>query len=215
MSPNETRTDAGKKLGMSAAEIVPRWEWRCFAPSLATIAQAAAMPSDAAWRDSDEIYLLDVKDAESVKIRDGVLDIKRLRQTDAEGLELWEPVFKARFPLGRSELAAASSIWALPLETLPRDTYTIQQFIDEAISPQPDLRIVRVHKSRRNFTFAGCIAELVRLTADSRTLESFALEHEDPKRVLSALRKLGLDGCSNTNYPLGLKRAIGLARKTA
>jgi exopolyphosphatase / guanosine-5'-triphosphate,3'-diphosphate pyrophosphatase len=199
---------------MSATEIVPRWEWRCFAHSLATIAQAVAMPSNAAWRESNEIYLLDPKEAENAKIRDGVLDIKRLRQTDAEGLELWEPVFKGRFPLGRNDLAAASAVWALPLEALPRETYTIQQFINEVVSLRSDLRIVRVHKSRCNFTFAGCIAALVRLKVESRTLESFSLEHEDPKPILAALRKLGLDGRGNTNYPLGLKRAIGIARKT-
>ncbi len=51
-------------------------------------------------------------------IRGGVLDIKRLRQIDADGLELWEPVFKAGFSLSRSDLAAASTVWALPLETL-------------------------------------------------------------------------------------------------
>jgi exopolyphosphatase / guanosine-5'-triphosphate,3'-diphosphate pyrophosphatase len=199
---------------MTATEIVPRWEWRCFAPSLATIAQAAAMPSDTGCRESDEIYLLDLKETENVKIRDGVLDIKRLRQTDAEGLELWEPAFKGRFPLGRDDLAAASVVWAMPLEALRRETYTIRQFIDEMVSLRSDLRIVRVHKWRRSFTFAGCTAELVRLTVESRTLESFSLEHEDPGRVLAALRKLGLDGRRNTNYPLGLKRVIGLARKT-
>ena len=172
------------------------------------------MPSDAARRESDEIYLLDLNEVENAKIRDGALDIKRLRQTDADGLELWEPVLKALFPLGRRDLAAVSALWALPPEALPRETCTIQQFIDRVIVLRSDLRIVPVHKSRRDFTFADCIAELVRLTVESRTLDSFSLEHEDPQRVLAALRKLGLDGRSNTNYPLGLKRAIGLARKT-
>ena len=168
----------------------------------------------AAPRESDEIYLLDPGESER-QIRDEVLDIKQLHQTDADGLELWEPVFKARFPLSRSDLASASAIWALPLETMAREAYTIQQFLDEVISLRSDLRVARVHKSRRSFTFGGCIAELVRLTVESRTLESFSLEHEDPKRILAALRKLGLDGHANTNYPLGLKRALGLERQMA
>jgi hypothetical protein len=46
---------------MSANKIVLRWEWRCFAPSLATIAQAVSIPSDAASRESDDIYVLDPK----------------------------------------------------------------------------------------------------------------------------------------------------------
>jgi hypothetical protein len=200
---------------MSSNKIVPRWEWRCFAPSLATIAQAVGIPGDAASRESDEIYMVDPRGTESVKIRDGVLDIKRLRQIDANGLELWEPVFKAPFPLSRSDLAAASAAWPLPLQTLPRETYTIEQFIAEVISLRADLRVVRVHKSRRAFRFAGCIAELVRLAVESRTLESFSLEHEDPMRVLAALLTLGLDSHDNTDYSLGLSRALGFEREAA
>jgi len=195
---------------MSANKIVPRWEWRCFAVSLATIAQAVAIPSDAASRESDEIYVLCPTGRDNAKIRDGVLDIKRLCQVDADGLELWEPVFKARFPLNRSDLAAVSAVWPLPLETLPRESYTIEQFIEAVILLRTDLHVARVHKSRRAFTFAGCIAELVRIAVESRTLESFALEHEDPKRVLVALVALGLDGHANTNYSRGLRRALGL-----
>jgi len=195
---------------MSANKVELRWEWRCFAPSLAAIAQAVAIPGDAASRESDEIYLLDPKGTENAKIRNGVLDIKRLRQIDADGLELWEPVLKARFPLSRSDLAAASAVWPLPLETMPCATYTIEQFIEGLISLRADLRVVRVHKSRRAFTFSGCIAELVRIDVESRALESFSLEHEDPKRILAALRALGLDGHANTNYSRALRRALGL-----
>jgi len=195
---------------MSANKIVLRWEWRCFAPSLATIAQAVAIPSDAASRESDEIYVLDPGGTENAKIRDGVLDIKRLRQIDADGLELWEPVLKARFPLSKSDLAGASAVWSRPLETMPCETCTIDQFIEGLNSLRADLHVVRVHKSRRAFTFSGCIAELVRLDVESRTLESFSLEHEDPKRILAALLALGLDGHANTNYSLGLRRFLGL-----
>jgi hypothetical protein len=198
---------------MSANQIIPRWEWRCFAPSLATIAEAAAIPSEATSRESDEIYLLDPRGTQNAKIRDGILDIKRLRRTDADGLELWEPVFKARFPLSRSDLAAAAAAWALPLETLPRETYGIEQFIEAVVSLRADLRVARVRKSRRAFTFAGCIAELVRLTVDGRALESFSLEHEDATRVLAALRALGLDGRANTNYSRGLERATSERQK--
>ena len=117
---------------------------------------------------------------------------------------------KARFPLRRSDLAAASAVWSLPLETMPCETCTIDQFIEGLNSLRADLHVVRVHKSRRAFTFSGCIAELVRLDVESRTLESFSLEHEDPKRILAALLALGLDGHANTNYSLGLRRFLGL-----
>ena len=60
--------------------------------------------------------------------------------------------------------------------------------------------------------FARCIAELAHLDVESRTLESFSLEHEDPTRVLGALHKLGHDSHANPNYSLGLRRAFGLER---
>jgi adenylate cyclase len=209
----DANEDGGHK--MSATQIVPRWEWRCFAPSLASIAQAASIPTDAAPHESDEIYLLASNEKLNANLRDGVLDIKRLRQTSNAGLQLWEPVFKARFPLSSSDLASAAAVWALSLGKLTRESYDLQQFIDEVISTQSQLRVARVHKSRRGFSFGGCIAELARLTAESQKLESFSLEHENPQRVLAALRTLGLDGRGNTNYPLGLKRALGLAHQTA
>jgi len=72
---------------MSPTATIPRWEWRCFAPSLTVLAHAASIPSDAAPRESDETYILDLtgRISENVKIRDGVLDVKRFLQTDAEG----------------------------------------------------------------------------------------------------------------------------------
>jgi hypothetical protein len=199
---------------MAATTVVPRWEWRCFAPSLALLERAVAIPSDVVPRDSDEIYILDptAPVTENVKIRDGVLDIKRLGQTDADGLELWEPVFKARFPLGRGDVAAAFAGWTPPLAALSRESYSIEQLIGDVIAPRPALRVARVHKSRRSFAFADCPAELVRLTVESIPVQSFSLEHEDPQRILAALRKLGLDGHANTSYPLGLERALGVAR---
>jgi exopolyphosphatase/guanosine-5'-triphosphate,3'-diphosphate pyrophosphatase len=198
---------------MSTTPIVPRWEWRCFAPSLAHLAQAASLPADAAPRDSDETYILDLSGrlSDSVKIRDGVLDVKRLLQTDASGLELWEPVLKARFPLDRKDVAAVFGPCMPPSAALTRDAYTLEQLV----AAQPALRVVAVHKSRRGFGFAGCLAELAQITAGSASLESFSLEHEDPRRVLAALRMLGLDAHANTNYILGLKRALGLADAAA
>lgn len=34
-----------------------------------------------------------------MKVRDELMDVKVLRETDADGLEQWTPVMKARFPL--------------------------------------------------------------------------------------------------------------------
>ncbi|MGB8365991.1 MAG: hypothetical protein ACLQUZ_13815 [Rhizomicrobium sp.] len=173
------------------------------------------MPHDTASRESDETYLLGPGETENAKVRDGTLDIKRLRQTNAEGLELWEPVIELGFPLSRSDLAAASAACTLPFQDLRRGSYTIGQFIDEVVTLRRCLAAVQVHKSRRAFSFSDCIAELAQLTVRSLVLDSLSFEHENPERVLAALRALGLDGHNNTNYPRGLKRALGLERQSA
>jgi len=197
---------------MSTTAITPRWEWRCFAPSLANLAQAVSIPADAAPRESEETYILDLagRVSDSVKVREGTLDVKRLLRTDSDGLELWEPVLKAQFPLSQKDVAAVFGTWVPPRAALTRETCTFEQLIDEIVAPRPALRLVQVKKSRRVFTFAGCGAELVQIAADSISIQSFSLEHEDSNRLLAALQTLRLDPHANTNYIVGLKRALRL-----
>lgn len=192
-------------------EMVPRWEWRMFAPSLEALEERLPPLDRIAPRTSNEVYFLRLGGPQNAKIRDDVFDVKQLRQVDAAGLELWAPVFKARFPLRRDDVIAAFGHWQLPLPKLARENYSSEAFIGDLIVAEPALRAVRVAKSRRGFAFAGCIAEFVRLSVESLPLQSFALEHEQPARILRALRDLGLEPAANTNYPAGLKHALGLA----
>ena len=187
------------------AKIVLRWEWRTFDASLNTIeGRIAAALEQVAPHTSAEIYLLRLGGPQNAKIRDGILDVKRLHRVDVSGLELWEPVLKAKFPLSQNDIATAFVEWQLSLPRLGRKTYTIDQFTNELIAAQPHLRVAPVTKSRR------CIAEFARLSVDSLYLESFSLEHEQTGPILEALSDLGLVTLSNTNYPLALKRALGL-----
>ena len=193
------------------AKIVPRWEWRTFDASLHALeGQIAAALEQVAPHTSAEIYVLRLGGPQNAKIRDGILDVKHLHQVDANGLELWEPVLKAKFPLNQSDVATAFVEWQLSLPRLGRKIYTMGQFTNELIAAQPHLRVARVAKSRRRFSFAGCITEFARLSVDSLHLESFSLEHEETGPILEALSDLGLVNVSNTNYPLALKRALGL-----
>jgi hypothetical protein len=193
------------------AKIVPRWEWRTFDASLNAIEdRIAAALEHVAPHTSAEIYLLRLGGAQNAKIRDDILDVKRLQQADVNGLELWEPVLKAKFPLSQNDVATAFVEWQLSLPSLGRKTYTIDQFSNELIAVQSHLRVAAVTKSRRRFSFAGCIAEFVRLSVESLYLESFSLEHEQTGPIVEALNDLGLKNVPNINYPLVLKRALGL-----
>jgi exopolyphosphatase / guanosine-5'-triphosphate,3'-diphosphate pyrophosphatase len=192
-------------------KIVPRWEWRTFAASLDGIEdRIAAVLRRVEPRTSAEIYVLRLGGSQNAKIRNDVFDVKHLRQVDANGLELWEPMLKAKIPLSRSDLAAAFAELHLPPPKPGRETHTIEQFINELVAAQPQLRAARVGKSRRGFRFAGCTAEVVHLSVESLHLESFSLEHEQASCILEALRDLDLITVPNTNYPLALKRALGL-----
>jgi hypothetical protein len=121
--------------------------------------------------------------------------------------------FKAYAP--RRSRKYFGALVLLPLPALSRDSYTIEEFFNSLIAAQPALRVARVDKSRRGFDFQGCIAEFVRLSVESRPLQSFSLEHQDRSLILAALEQLGLDSHANTSYPLGLKRALGLDRVAA
>ncbi len=81
--------------------IVPRWEWRTFGEGLGAAGdRLGALPPEHT-EESDEVYLLAGTDGDTVKIRAGLMDIKHLKATNADGLQQWTPVMKAEFPLGR------------------------------------------------------------------------------------------------------------------
>ena len=85
------------------APIIPRWEWRTFGDDLGKAAAALARYRTGSDNESDEIYFLS-PGGENVKVRDGLMDIKVLREVDPDGLEQWFPVMKAAFPLAAADV---------------------------------------------------------------------------------------------------------------
>ena len=74
-------------------EIRPRWEWRSFGERFGPAEAHIASLSPTGVQESDELYLLSDAGA-NVKVRDALMDIKVLREVDADGLEQWTPVMK-------------------------------------------------------------------------------------------------------------------------
>jgi exopolyphosphatase/guanosine-5'-triphosphate,3'-diphosphate pyrophosphatase len=187
--------------------IVPRWEWRAFGKGFgAAEATLAASPTGPA-QDSDELYLFSGT-GENVKVRDDLMDIKVLREVDADGLERWEPVMKAGFPLPASDVLAVFEALHIPSPALGRDAYTLDQFLTELAPPGGPLRAVRVHKRRTRYTVGGCMAELADVVADGRSASTIAIESEDPAAVVAAVRSLDLGGYVNMSYPRALAALI-------
>ena len=81
-----TRTREVSRTGVFMAnEIVPRWEWRAFGDNFGGTDNPFAGYQSSGTQDSDEIYFLSPASSENVKVRDGLLDIKKFQRANADG----------------------------------------------------------------------------------------------------------------------------------
>ena len=87
------------------AQAPCRWEWRMFAPSLADLQSKIGTAANVPASESTEIYLLGTRNDLNIKVRNDTLELKRLDQTDENGLELWRPEGKERFPVSTESAA--------------------------------------------------------------------------------------------------------------
>ncbi len=63
---------------------------------------------------------------------------------------------------------------------------------------------------RRHYSIGDCMTEMTEVAAQGHAARTLALESEDPKRVIAAVRELGLSSRTNTSYPRWLKAAAGM-----
>ena len=191
-------------------EITPRWEWRSFGPHFGEAEKRLAALTPGGVQESDEVYLLSSSGG-NVKIRAALMDIKVLRQVNADGLEQWTPVMKAGFPISASDAARVFEGLQLPIPALSEKGYTLDAFIGQFAAPGGAIRAVKVHKRRTRYTVGGCMAELSDVVANGKPTRTIAVESEDAAGVIHAVRELGLGGYRNTSYPLGLTALIDAA----
>ena len=188
----------------TAPVVVPRWEWRTFGAFEDANASLTSL-RDAPASSSDETYLLSATRDPSVKVREGLLDVKILQHVDAGGLQLWVPTVKAPFPVDESAVAMAFE--ALDLSSPRRPRYTYDEVLQE-VTAREDVRVVFVHKVRHRSVLDGCMVEYTELTADGHTARTVAVEAADPELVTATIRKLGLDGRPNTCVAQGLRSLL-------
>jgi exopolyphosphatase/guanosine-5'-triphosphate,3'-diphosphate pyrophosphatase len=189
------------------AAIVPRWEWRTFGAHFGLAETRFARLTPGNVQESAELYLLGGSGA-NVKVRDELVDIKVLREVSDQGLERWEPIVKQPFPLLVSDAAAVFSYLDLAAPRFARNSYTLDQFINEVVATSGLLRAVKVHKRRVRYTVGGCTSELSDIQAAGKSTRTIAIEAEDAAAVLSAVSSVGLGGYFNTNYVSGLKALV-------
>src|SRR4051812_7216457 len=190
--------------------LVPRWEWRTFGESFGAAEAMFAELSPELVEESTELYLLSRRDGDTVKIRDELMDAKRLERVNDDGLEQWNPVLKAPFPLSADTVRSVLTALRVDAPELARTTYTVAELLDEVVRPSCELRSVEAHKLRRHYTVGGCMAELTDVRAGRASTRTVAIESQDAARVIATVRELGLESRPNTSFPRGLEKLVGL-----
>jgi exopolyphosphatase/guanosine-5'-triphosphate,3'-diphosphate pyrophosphatase len=190
--------------------IIPRWEWRTFGGNLTGAVDRLRALGATGVQSSDEVYLLSGQGDANVKVRAGLLDVKRVEWVSGEGLEQWRPILKAAFPLLPGTIAQLFDALGLPVPSLSRPQYDLETLRCELIRPEPRLRDLEVHKERTRYRMNGCPCEVTVVSAEGRQVDTLAVESEDAAAVMATVRALGLDGVPNRSYPKGLKALIGL-----
>lgn len=191
-------------------EIIPRWEWRTFGDDFVGSENPFAAFKTGGTQNSDEIYFLSPVNSENVKVRDGLMDIKKFQRANPDGLEQWKPVLKQGFPFPAADVSKVFEVLGVELPKLSRAEYSLDQFIQELIQPVQGMRVVKVHKIRTRYTVDGCMAELAEVIADGKRTHTIAMELEDAAKVIATVSKLGLDRYENISYPRGLKQLVAM-----
>ena len=192
---------------------IPRYEFRVFGNNLNKYEEKIKEFSEKEiTRHMNSIYLLTPwKRKNNVKIRGKVMDIKNLEQ-EYKGLEQWSPFLVGEFPL-KADVIKTVVFPALGIESpvFRRKEYTLNQFIDEVVSIDPDLAIASVMKNRDAYTVGDCITEIAKIKVNGAFIKTICIEADNPEKVLKAKNMLGIgDEVENVNYPLALKRIMGL-----
>ncbi|MCY4727342.1 Ppx/GppA family phosphatase [Nocardioides sp. STR2] len=191
----------------SAPVVVPRWEWRTFGDDLDDV-DALGPLRTAAPVDSDETYVLSMYGDASVKVRDGVLDVKVLQRMSGSGLQLWVPTMKAPFPLDAAAVAGAFTALGAPPPDTRLSEVTREQLLRDLVAPRDDLLVVDTGKRRRRSVLDDCMVELTEMSAAGRTVLTVAVESPDAGLVVRTIGRLGLEGRPNTCVARGLKSLL-------
>lgn len=195
--------------------VNPRFEFRIFGNHLEECeSKIKALSKKEMTRQMDSTYLLTPwKRKNNVKVREGVMDIKILEK-EHNGLEQWNPFLVGKFPLN-ADVIKTIVFPALGIESpvFNRKKYTLEQFIDEVVSIDPDLAVAYVRKTRHAYMVGDCITEIAEITVNGASIRTICIENEDPQKVLDAKKMIGIDkNVENVNYSKALKRIMGLVK---
>jgi exopolyphosphatase/guanosine-5'-triphosphate,3'-diphosphate pyrophosphatase len=198
---------------MSAPVIIPRWEWRTFGQGFGAAEEKIKQHANEGTKTSREKYILSKVSSENVKIRFDLIDVKSLKEINADKLEQWFPAMKAGFPVGKDALARLfDEFFKTPAPVFARDEYTFEQFLDEVIIPNDTLCVVDVEKERHAYKINGTTVEIAETKFNGVPMRTICVEHTDPALVISTVCELGAEGFENINYINAMKTAVGMEK---
>jgi len=194
------------------ATIIPRWEWRTFGIDFgAAEAKIRTFPCEGT-KTSQEKYILSKVSNENVKIRFDLVDVKQLKEINADKLEQWYPAMKSGFPIERDAITRLfDEFFKTPAPMMNRDAFTFDEFLDEVIRPCQFLVIVDVEKERHAYKINDTTVEIAETKFNGVPMRTICVEHTDPALVMATVRELGADGFKNINYINAMKSAVGIS----
>lgn len=196
------------------AEIIPRWEWRTFGKEFGGGEEKIKeLGTDNFVKKSSEKYILSRNSNENCKIRDDLMDIKSLRQVNADKLEQWYPTMKLTFPLSKASIEDLfKNYFKVAVPEFKREEYTYEQYLDELVSKCPDLEIVNVEKVRHICKIEDTTVEIAETQFNGVPNRTICVEHIDPELVMKVVRELGVEALPNINYLKAMKMAVGMEK---
>ena len=196
----------------------PRFEFRSFGQNFDNAAKRMArfsvpIPEKVWERYSDEIYILSrTNDINNTKVRDGLMDIKTFVQ-NVDGLEQWNPLMKAEFPISKKILEEeVFPAFMVEMPKLTKETYLFIEFLD-MIEKHPDLQAVKVHKQRFGYMVNNTICEYGECLFNGARVVTINSESTEVEDIKKTIRDIGLAGVENINYLQAIKRVIGMINK--
>jgi hypothetical protein len=203
------------KQEMKIGEISkPRFEFRTFGQDFSEAAHLMSRLSmpvpEKVWeRRSEEIYIMSrTNDVNNTKLRDGKMDIKTF-VTKKDGLEQWNPLMKAEFPIPVVTLANdVFPAFQVKAPDLDQEIYTAEEFLD-MIEAHPDLQAVKVHKHRFGYMVNDTICEVANVLINGAKVVSINSESTELDDIKKTMEDVGLVGVENINYLQAIKRVIG------
>ena len=192
-------------------KIIPRWEWRTFGDDLSKGEKNIKEYGNARHRESKEIYILSKNSNDNTKIRDELMDIKSpIRISEKTGLEQWTVLAKSAFPIHINDLALVYKAFGLQIPYLEKDEYSYEEYIEDLIGNNSDLKMITVEKNRHGYLIDDAIVEIAEVKFNEFETKTIAVEHADMEVVLKTVEKLGLTEYENVNYIKAMKRTFGL-----